>query len=123
MPYIVLVRRPTAGKSLINRHARSGTGIVTHPNMIQMNTDGLLVVRIDYQAADIPESVHATHPVLYRQGEGYCCLLGPDEARGIIGRGATEKAALNDFDLQFQQRLDHPIPGDPVSEFIQHRHV
>lgn len=88
-----------------------------------MNTDGLQIVRIDYGAADIPDSVQQSRPVLYLKGDQYCCLLGPDQTRGIPGCGKTVKEALADYDLHFRQRLEHPIPGDPVSEFIQHRHV
>lgn len=88
-----------------------------------MDTQGLQVVRIDYEAADIPEPVRQTRPILYRQGEDYCCLLGPDQSSGILGRGSSVQEALSDFTRHFQQRLEHPISGDPVSEFIQHRHI
>ena len=91
--------------------------------MEQMNTDGLALVRIDYNAVDIPDSVKQTHPVLYEEGGAICCLLGPNPAAGIFGRGKTAKEAMANFDERFQERLDHPIPGDPVSEFIQQRHV
>jgi hypothetical protein len=91
--------------------------------MEQMNTDGLQVVRIDYGATDIPDSVQETRPVAYRRGEQYCCLVGPDEARGILGCGATMKEALTNFDLHFKIRLKQPVHGDPVTEFIRHRHV
>jgi hypothetical protein len=91
--------------------------------MEQMNTDGLEIVRIVYESAGIPESVQQTHPVLYRKSDQYCCVLGPDQSRGILGCGETVAEALADFDLHFRQRLEHPVPGDPVSEFIQHRHV
>jgi hypothetical protein len=91
--------------------------------MEQMNTDGLTLVRVDYDAEDIPESVKQTHPVIYEDGQGYCCLLGPDPATGIFGRGKTLREAMADFDRHFQDRLEHPIKGDPVSEFIQQRHI
>jgi hypothetical protein len=91
--------------------------------MEQMNTDGLQVVRIDYSMADIPESVQETRPTLYQKGDQYHCVLGPDEARGIVGHGATLKEALIDFDHHFKIRLGKPDRNDPVSEFIQHRHV
>jgi hypothetical protein len=91
--------------------------------MEQMNTEGLTLVRIDYDSADTPESVKTTHPVLYQEGEQYCCLLGPDVARGIVGRGETPAKAMAEFDRQFQERLEHPIEGDPVSAFILQRHI
>lgn len=91
--------------------------------MEQMNTEGLDLVRIDYEAADTPESVKKTHPVLYVKGDGFCCLLGPDPNAGIYGCGKTVQLAMTEFDRLFQERLEHPIQGDPVSEFIQQRHV
>jgi len=102
---------------------RAGMGIAKSPDMEQMNTDGLVLVRIDYDAADLPDSVKRTHPVLYEQGGSICCLLGPDPATGIFGRGSTPKEAMANFDRQFQERLERPIPGDEVSEFIQQRHI
>jgi hypothetical protein len=91
--------------------------------MEQMNTEGLALVRVDYDSADVPDSVKQTHPVVYRNGGEYCCVLGPDPERGIFGRGKTLNDALSKFDRQFQERLEHPIKGDPVSEFIQQRHI
>jgi hypothetical protein len=91
--------------------------------MEQMNTEGLELVRIDYEAADTPESVKKTHPVVYVSGEDFCCLLGPDRKTGIYGCGKTVEQALMEFDRLFQERLAHPVTGDPVSEFIQQRHV
>jgi len=91
--------------------------------MEQMNTEGLALVRIDYDSADVPESVKQTHPVVYQDDGDYCCVLGPDPERGIFGRGKTLKDAMSKFDRQFQDRLEHPIMGDPVSEFIQQRHI
>lgn len=91
--------------------------------MEQMNTEGLNLVRVDYNAADIPDSVKQTHPVVYEDVNGYSCLLGPDPSAGIFGQGKTPKEAMVDFDRQFQQRLENPVKGDPVSEFIQQRHI
>jgi hypothetical protein len=91
--------------------------------MEQMNTEGLPLVPVDYDSAEVPESVKQTRPVVYQDGDGISCLLGPDPERGIFGRGKTLKEALSTFDRQFQDRLEHPIKGDPVSEFIQKRHI
>lgn len=91
--------------------------------MEQMNTDGLTLVSIDFDAEDTPASVKRTHPVLYVDGDGYSCLLGPDPASGIYGHGKAPKDALKDFDRHFQDRLEHPMNGDPVADFIQQRHI
>jgi len=91
--------------------------------MEQMNTKGLDVVHIDYEATDTPESVQQTHPVVYVSGDSFCCLLGPDPNTGIYGCGKTVQQALMEFDRLFQERLANPVKGDPVSEFIQKRHI
>ena len=88
-----------------------------------MNTDGLTIVRIDYNAPGTPESVKNTRPVLYVNGDGFCCLLGPDPAAGIYGCGKTEGQAMAEFDRLFQERFEKPVKGDPVSDFIQQRHI
>jgi len=91
--------------------------------MEQMNTEGLELVRIDYDAADTPESVKQTHPVLYVDRDEFCCLLGPDPNAGIYGCGKTVQQALSEFDRRFPERKENPVHGDPVSEFIQQRHI
>jgi hypothetical protein len=91
--------------------------------MEQMNTEGLKLVHVDFDSEDVPASVKQTRPVIYEEGEAFCCLLGPDPEGGIFGRGRTLQDALVKFDRQFQDRLEHPIKGDPVSEFIQQRHI
>jgi len=45
------------------------------------------------------------------------------ENHALFGRGATVAAALADFDVHFNQLLEHPIEGDPASEFIRQRHI
>jgi len=63
------------------------------------------------------------HPLVYVNGNTYCCLLGPDPQAGIFGTRATVMDAFQDFDGHFKERLSHPITGDPVSDFIQQRHI
>jgi len=91
--------------------------------MEQMKSDGLVVVSIDYDAPEVPDSVKQTRPLLYHDGDAYCCVLGPDTQSGIFGAGFTVQEALANFDKHFQEVLQHPLPGNPVSDFIQHRHI
>jgi hypothetical protein len=91
--------------------------------MEQMKADGLDVVEVDFNDKALPESVQQTHPLVFKDGTSYCCVLGPDPQTGIFGCGPTIKEALEDFDLHFREVLAHPIEGDPVSEYIRHRHV
>jgi hypothetical protein len=91
--------------------------------MEQMKPEGYEVVAIDYSDPTIPESVQQTRPLLYIDGDAYCCILGPNPETGIFGRGPSISEALDNFDRQFQKLAANPIAGDPVSEFIQGRHV
>jgi hypothetical protein len=92
--------------------------------MEQMQPGGLQVVPVDYNNDDsLPLSVKNTHPLIYLDGDTFCCVLGPDPVSGIFGRGDSLKDALDDFDKHFQELLQRPVPGDPVSEYIQGRHV
>ena len=93
------------------------------PGMEQMKSDGLNVVPIDYDDNATPDSVKKTHPLLYKDGDSYNCILGPSAQAGIFGQGSTASEALSDFDKHFQELLEHPTPGDPVSDFIQQRHI
>ena len=91
--------------------------------MEQMNSDGVNAVAIDYDNPATPESVQETHPLLYREGNDFCCILGPDPKSGIFGHGPTAQDALTDFDNHYREIETHPIPGNPISDFIQHRHI
>lgn len=91
--------------------------------MEQMKSDGLNIVPIDYDNNETPDSVKKTHPLLYVEGSAYNCILGPSPRAGIFGQGQSAQEALTDFDKHFQNLLENPIPGDPVSDFIQQRHI
>jgi hypothetical protein len=91
--------------------------------MEQMKSDGLNVVPIDYNDVETPDSVKNTHPLLYKEDDAYHCILGPGPKAGISGQGQTAHDAFTDFDKHFQHLLENPVPGDPVSDFIQQRHI
>jgi hypothetical protein len=91
--------------------------------MEQMNTDGLELVKIDFDSAATPMSVQQTHPAMYLEDGLYCCLLGPNPEAGIFGRGKSPAEAMAEFDKHFQSLLEHPVNGDPVSDFIHNRHI
>ena len=106
-----------------NQTRTGGITVAYHYNMEQMQPNGLKVIPIDFDANTIPASVRETHPLVYEDGDAVCCLLGPNPQDGIFGCGETIDAALADFDVHFQELLQHPKEGDPVSEFIRQRHI
>ena len=88
-----------------------------------MSTQGLETVFMDFEAPGVPDSVREYHPVVYKEGTDFCCILGPDPQTGIFGQGATIPEALADFDSHLKKLKENPIKGDPVSDFIEHRHI
>ena len=88
-----------------------------------MNATGLPVIAIDLDAADVPESVREFHPILFKDGSEFCCILGPDAETGIMGRGHSAAEAMANFDQKVSKLKANPVTGDDVSDFIQHRHI
>ena len=91
--------------------------------MRQMNATGLPVIAIDLDAPDVPESVRDFHPILFKDGNEFRCILGPDAETGVLGRGQTAAEAMADFDQKVLKLKKNPVTGDDVSDFIQHRHI
>ena len=55
------------------------------------------VVRIDYSAADIPESVRNFRPDVYRDKDKYCLILGKGE-HAIISYADSVEEAMKRWD-------------------------
>ena len=86
-----------------------------------MKMDGLEVVEVNYDSPELPEGVRKLHPVLYKDGGSFCCLLGPDPTEGIFGCGATQEEAIADWERHMKNRaIDHPY-GDKVAEEVIRR--
>ena len=76
-------------------------------------------VNIDISDPDIPDSVKQLRPVLFQEGDAYCCLLGPDPQAGVFGCGSSAKAALQDWDKNLQTLKDSGKEGDEVLEYVR----
>lgn len=87
--------------------------------MQQMAVDESAIVRIDYSSPDLPFSVREFRPTVYKDREGYNCLLGPDTETGIFGTGVSIRQAVNDWDRSFSERLQHQDPDDEVVQYIR----
>lgn len=84
-----------------------------------MKMTGLETVTIDFDAKDIPASVKEFRPAVFKDGNSFCCLLGPDPQKGIFGCGSTTDEALADWDLDLKERAKDPKAGDQLDEYIQ----
>jgi hypothetical protein len=87
--------------------------------MIQLEVPDELKVAIDLDDKDIPESAKTFQPVLFKDGNSFCCVLGPDPQEGVFGCGQTPVEALKDWDQNFQQRKTVNDKNDEVALYIQ----
>ena len=86
--------------------------------MMQMNIDPELVVDFDFTKPEVNRTLKNLQPVVYKDGDQYNCLLGPDLEQGILGRGATPDAAILQWEANLQERIQDPDENDEVAEFV-----
>lgn len=86
--------------------------------MKQMEIPAPLQIDIDFEDEGLPEAIKLLRPVIWFDGQGYCCLLGPDPQEGIVGCGTTKKEALADWEVNLQKRLKTAGSGDEVGQYV-----
>jgi hypothetical protein len=86
--------------------------------MKQISVPDEMRVDIDYSNKEIPESVKTFQPLLYKDGDSYCCVLGPDPQLGIFGCGDTPIHALEDWDKHLKE-FQPKGESDEVGMYIQ----
>ena len=72
-------------------------------NQVKMKVEQSAIIRIDYDADDLPPTAKEYKPILFREGNLICCLLGTDPRSGIFGCGATLTEAIKDWDADFKR--------------------
>jgi hypothetical protein len=87
-------------------------------NMTQMQVDERNIISFNYSDIYLPESVRALKPTLFKVGDLFCCLLGPNPKSGIFGCGNTMRAAVYSWNLHFQEQLKHPTIDEEVMHYI-----
>ena len=80
--------------------------------MIQMKVDPVNVIPINYNDPFIPDSLQRFNPTLYKQGDFFCCILGPNPQQGIFGCGHSPDAAINAWNVHFLN--NYPIPQQTI---------
>ncbi|HJS53317.1 MAG TPA: hypothetical protein VJ765_02200 [Chitinophagaceae bacterium] len=86
--------------------------------MKQFTVPEEMKIEIDYAEEALPNSVKLFQPLLYRDGNSYCCVLGPDPATGVFGSGDTPIAALKDWDTNLKG-YETKGEDDEVAEYIK----
>jgi len=87
--------------------------------MRQLNVPDAMKVYIDFTDDKIPDSVKTFQPLLFKDGNAFCCVLGPDPQAGVFGCGKTPLSALKDWDKNLQQRKKVNDKNDEVALYIQ----
>ena len=86
--------------------------------MEQMNVPEEVKIPINFSDESLPVSISAFRPLLFEEGEEFCCVLGPDAEIGIVGRGATPEEAMDDWDSNLKDRIKYHKPEDPVASYV-----
>ncbi|HQW16216.1 MAG TPA: hypothetical protein PKY86_05340 [Niabella sp.] len=86
--------------------------------MKQMKIPAAMQIDIDFEQDDLSKAVKDLHPVLWHDGQGYCCLLGPDPQEGILGCGMTKEEALSDWEINLRERVQTAGADDEVGQYV-----
>jgi hypothetical protein len=61
-------------------------------------------IKVDYTTGNFPEAAKNFRPDVFKDEEGFYCILGTDPATRVTGRGETVEAALADWDKNYQSK-------------------
>ena len=87
--------------------------------MQQIVIDEELIVPLDYESPQLSKAVKQFKPTLYREGEAFVCVLGPDKEQAIYGHGVTEDEALKNWGEEFKERVKSKGENDVVAQYIK----
>jgi hypothetical protein len=87
--------------------------------MEQMQIDPEMRIEIDYQDWPLTSATQKLQPILFKDGEAFYCLLGPDPQKGIFGRGDSAYEAVIDWEQHLHDRLAENIGADQVTGYVK----
>jgi hypothetical protein len=94
-------------------------GVLKEKNIMkQMLIREEAVVHVNYESSDLPATVRQFKPVIFKEDEAFCCILGPDRDKGIYGCGRSVKEAIHNWDASFHKRLSNYKEDDEVARFV-----
>ena len=83
-----------------------------------MNVDEGKKVRINFEAEELPKPVRTFRPLVFMDGDEFCCVLGPNPTSGIFGRGKTIDEAFSDWQDNLNARVATNAPDDEVVQYV-----
>lgn len=85
--------------------------------MEQMTMPRDAVIDYNYEAEGVAEPVKEFRPLIFKDGNAYCALLGPDAQAGVFGCGASVDEALDNWTQRFKE-VASKRGNDEVSQYI-----
>jgi hypothetical protein len=76
-------------------------------------------VKVDFELSDFPRTVKVIKPVVFREGNAFCCAIGPDPNTGVFGYGTTAKNAIDDWDAKLMDRLAIAEEDDELALWVR----
>ena len=58
----------------------------------------------DFDQPGIPLIAKTLTPAVFRDGDSYCCVLGPDPVEGVVGCGGSPLEAVEDWTRNYQKK-------------------
>lgn len=86
--------------------------------MEQFNVQEDRKVAVDFSDPALPRAAKTFRPLLFMEGETFCCVLGPDLHSGVVGRGETIDQAIAEWDKNLQDRIRHHSEEDELARYI-----
>src|SRR5690606_7178376 len=107
----------TTPESASIKHIR--TAKLRIATMQQMNIPDDIRVEIDLTSESMPRTIRTLLPAVYKEGDSYCCLLGPDPEQGIFACGNTPESALSAWEEQLRKRIIDADENDEVATYAK----
>ncbi len=89
--------------------------------MQSMNIYRSLIVPVNYDLPDNSRFIRRLRPMVYRQGDEYCCMIGSDQQGTIFGRGAAPGIAIKNWEDNLVRRLEHIEDEDDITKIARRR--
>lgn len=86
--------------------------------MEQMNVEENKKVVLNYEDPTLTKFVRQFRPLVYRDGNLYCCILGPNPETGVFACADSLEDTLQQWTEEVKKRASAPGTGDEVKQYI-----
>ncbi len=86
--------------------------------MEQMKVPETAIVEINYDDQSLPLYLQQFKPTVFREGNAFCVILGPDPQAGVFGCGDTVQEAIKDWDNHMSDEISNPTEGNETTRYI-----